>query len=333
MRSRSLFAAVIGVCVASVVIFAQVASKPAEQAASTPAGAASQPASAPVLLATVGVLQITDTDVDRMLPSPPPPNTPKDQIDAYRNEVRNQLIFQELMQRLAASKNIVCTPEDVKAQKEKFAARFAEVAQKNNMSVNAVMAANGITEGTIRMNVLGNKLLSEYVSEPKVAALVKANPAYFDGTVVAAEDLLVPCDLFASTVEQKSALDKIRKIEADIKAARITFEEAAKTVAPQKDKSPRPTGRMAPLRFAETDPQISQALFAMKVGEISKIVRDNAGFHILKVTGRLDGMGEGADLKQFADPQQIAQQCLQSNLQAEIFEQILTTCPLIFPGK
>ena len=100
-------------------------------------------------------------------------------------------------------------------------------AAKNRMTQAQFMAANGLTGKTIRYQARLRTFLKQIGTDEKATAFVRANPRYFDGSKVQASHILVAVGPTASTEKHKAALTKIRKIEADIKAGKITFEKAA----------------------------------------------------------------------------------------------------------
>jgi len=290
----------------------------------------SRPTSAPVLLATVGDKKITSEAVEKIL-AKAPAEVPAEQLTGYRENLLKQetkrRIFEELIRSYAAAKKITCSEEEFKAEK----AKIAEYAKDGNMTADQMMAEQNITVDMIRDQVVRTKLLDQACSKEKVDSFVKAHPSYFDGTTVGASHILVKCDPIASTSEQKAALEKIEKIAADVKAGKAKFEDAARQFSdcPSKDSG----GWLKPFQFGAMDPAFSQTAFELKIGEFSGIVRSQFGYHLIKVTGRLEGLGKPVKDAKEEGPEESARQCLQSALVSEIVAQAVTTCPIVIEKR
>ncbi len=75
---------------------------------------------------------------------------------------------------------------------------------------------------------------------------------------------------------------KIKEILADIKAGKISFEDAAKanSSCPSGEKG----GALGEFGRGQMVPEFEQAAFAMNVGEISEPVKTQFGYHLIKLT-------------------------------------------------
>ena len=77
---------------------------------------------------------------------------------------------------------------------------------------------------------------------------------------------------------------KIKEILADIKAGKISFEDAAKanSSCPSGEKG----GALGEFGRGQMVPEFEQAAFAMNVGEISEPVKTQFGYHLIKLTNK-----------------------------------------------
>ena len=128
--------------------------------------------------------------------------------------------------------------------------------------------------------------------------------------------------MVAFHADQAKAKAKIDGIAADIKAGKITFEDAAKKYSdcPSKEKG----GDLGDFTFEKMDPPFAKASFAMKVGETSPIIRSSFGFHLIKLTGREQGKdapGQGAE--------SIVFHVLDSQIKMGFVEMGLKDCPIV----
>ena len=286
--------------------------------ADKPAPAATtQPAAAPKVLASVGDAKITSDQVERYLVDVPP-NVPPEARVGMRKRIMDTLIFMELVHVYAANLKIECPPEDL----TKLKADVAAAAANRKMPVETFMKEMGLTEDRLRDQVVFKKHADNTTSKEKVAAFIKGNTSYFNGTKVQASHVLIKCEPLASTKEQKAAIAKLEKIAADIQAGTTTFEAAAKahSACPSGAKG----GDLGEFTFDRMVPPFSLTAFEMKVGELSPVVRTRFGFHLIKVTKNTPGTDAATPRATM-----VAEQALGSVLQNEVFAQALTTCPIV----
>jgi parvulin-like peptidyl-prolyl isomerase len=299
------------------------AAAPTTQPAAAPAAA---PTTQPAVVATVGAVQITSDRIDRPLKSLPP-EFPPERIGEVRAKVLDDIIVAELIHAFLEAKKV---PFDQK-QYDEFKGKLAEVAKERGVPIEQFMSMAGLTEQRVRDQTRLKVLAEKETSKEKVDAFIKANPTCFNGTKVQASHILVSCTPTASTKEQKAALAKIEKVAADIKAGTITFEKAAEANSdcPSKAKG-GDLGEFDLIGDPEQgamDPQFCIKAFSLKIGQTSDVIRTQFGFHIIKLTKRTEGSA-----KPGPESEETARNCLISSLQNEVFNQALTTCPIVITG-
>jgi peptidyl-prolyl cis-trans isomerase C len=300
---------------------ATAASAPATQPAAAPAASAQAPAPAPTtrptVAATVGAVQITSDRIDGPLKALPA-EFPAERIGAMRAKILDDVIIAELIHAYLEAKQVPFDQKEYDALKGKL----AEMAKERGVAMDQLMSMAGLTEQRLRDQTRLKALADKETSKEKVDAFIKANPTCFNGTKVTASHILVACTPTASTKDQKAAVAKLEKVAADVKAGTITFEKAAEANSdcPSKAKG----GDLGEFDFGSMVPTFAMKAFGMKVGETSGIIRTQFGFHIIKVTKRTD-----AKDKPGAESEETAKNCMIASLQGEVFNQALTTCPIV----
>jgi peptidyl-prolyl cis-trans isomerase C len=246
-------------------------------------------------------------------------------VNALPGRIRSQMIFQALLRNFIRNQKIQASDADLAEVKQ----RLANAAKAQGITVQAMMKRAGITDAALVDEARIGKFRQETLAPEKIALVIKDNPSYFNGTKVQASHILITCEPTASTAKQKAIVTKLEKIAADIKAGKTTFGEAAKKFSscPSKAKG----GDLGEFTFDKMVPTFSVAAFALKPGELSGIVHTAFGFHIIKVTKRVEG-------KDKVDPKlkknkKLAEAILLSNMNGKIVAQALSNCPIVVMDK
>lgn len=263
-----------------------------------------QPAPAAVA-ATVGGAKIMVADIEAVL-ADAPADMPKERLAMVRQRVLDQMIQAELIK--AHLKTLPAAPEQLAAMKKEM----TEGLKAYGMTVEQFMAARGITEEMLADQAKLKKVQEAALSDEKVAAVVKAKPvACFDGTEVQASHILLMCPLYATEVEAAAVKARLEAIAKEVKDGKVTFADAAKkdSACPSSEKG----GDLGAFTYGKMVPAFAEVAFAMKVDEVSGVVRTSFGFHLIKVTKRTAGSGKNGD-----DASEIAKAVLASQIQDEI---------------
>lgn len=303
---RALFPAVILVALVSGSILS------AQTAATQPASApASQPGK---VLATVGNYAITSAMVDDIIArigrTDLPPNA--------REQLVGQLMFLRLEDLFMDAQKIQATDADLEEARKEIAA----VAATQNLTADQFLEKKGLSQADFKRRVRERRMFKDALSDEKVSEFQKAHPDYFNGTKVEASHILLRCPMLGDTDEQKKTLAKIEGLAADIKAGKITFEDAAKANSdcPSKAKG----GSLGEFSYGDMVPEFAAVAFAAKIGDVTPVVRSKFGYHIIKVTGRKDATEAAEPIRS----KQVAQSSLMAELQNKIFAQTLADQPL-----
>lgn len=272
----------------------------------------SQPHMSNPTLATVGNTKITRSMLeDRVgrLPS----NLSTEQRAEARTKLLQEMMFGILVKEYLRANNVRHTDEDlaeVQRQREQMARQ------------NPTVRKNPMKKEDVETWARSLHLQRETASEENLDALVKDHPDYFDGTKVCASHILISCSPLASTREQKAAKTRLKRLQTDIQAGQITFADAARaySACPSKNKG----GSLGEFSFGDMVPPFARAAFDTKVSDVSDIVRTEFGFHLIRVTARSEGTG-----KPNPRARDQAKRLLLAELQNRIFDQSLTTVPIV----
>ncbi len=289
--------------------------------AQVPAAPATQPAApAPdpkTVLATVGDSDITAGQVEDALNICK--DVPADKKAEARKEILGNLVREAALSKYLQKEKAQCTPaEEAAFAKEKI----GPSAEQAGVPLAQFIKERGLTNEFIHNRTCLGKIMDQACSKEKAEAFVKDNPNYFNGTQVRASHILIMCPEFASTQVQQDALKKLEQLGVDIKAGKISFEDAAKKVSecPSKEKG----GDLDFFTYEKMVPSFAVAAFAAKKGDITSVVRSKFGFHLIKVTDRKDGKDQPSP-----DAAMIARGSLQNNVVDKIMNLALTDCKIV----
>ena len=277
------------------------------------------PASKPALAATVGSAEITTGRIDQIFSKQTvPPDAKPEDIKRFKQMLLSRLVGSELLHAYLEANKVVCPPEDV--DKIKKEVEKAAVARK--MSMEDLMAAAGLTMSGLEDAAKQQKLMAAATSDAQADAYIKTHPAYFNGTKVQASHILIACSPLGSTEEQKAAIKKLEGIAEDIKSNKVTFAAAATlhSSCPSKAKG----GDLGEFGFESMVPPFAKAAFDTPVGSLTGVVRTQFGFHLIKVTEKKEGKDTPG-----ADARTVAKNAIQSDIENQVFDQALTSCPIV----
>lgn len=170
-------------------------------------------------------------------------------------------------------------PEDYEAT----AASFLEMV-KNEEASNAYMEQNGISEEALKEFYISqfysvaffNALRAEMpeITDEEVAAYYTDNPDQFVIDEVTASHILVE--------DENLATELIAELKAGADFAELAKEHSI-------DGSAADGGSLGTFGRGAMVPEFETAAFALEVGEISDVVQSQFGYHIIKVTDKMQG--------------------------------------------
>ena len=233
------------------------------------------------ILASVNGVNITDRDLNRVIAQYPQESRGYLTSEEGRKQLLNEVVYFELMYHKGKEMNFEELPE-YKAQLE-------------------AMSKSLLSQITIQ------KLISDVkVSEDEVMEAYENNKdSYMQPPMVSAKHILVDTE------------EKANDIYNDVLSGSISFEDAAKQYSscPSKEQG----GNLGQFSRGMMVPEFENAAFSMKVGEISKPVKTQFGWHLIKLEGKSEAIENSFEEVRGQVTQQLMQQ-KQSELIAGIIE-------------
>ena len=255
-------------------------------AADPPATAPAAAPSAHRVLAVAGGTEVTSEQLNDTMSRIPnlQAMSAQDRQNAEQFYLRG-LIAQVTIHKLLEKEKVQCSEAEVAA----FAKQsFGQAAEKAGVTVDQFIKDSRIPQSDIIDRAGLNKIMMEASTREKVAAFIKSNPDYFNGTKVRASHILIKCEPMDSTESQLAARKKLEDIAAKIQAGKISFEDAAKANS-EDDHSRNDGGDLKEFTFSKMVPGFAMAAFKLKKGETGPIVHTEFGFHLIKVADRVQG--------------------------------------------
>lgn len=152
------------------------------------------------------------------------------------------------------------------------------------------------------------------VSEDEVKKTFTASPEKYSAKeAVQASHILLKVEPDASAKDEEATKKKIEEIYAKASAPNADFAALAKQYS--QDGSAAGGGDLGFIEPGRTVPAFEKAAFALKPGEVSKPVRSEFGYHIIKVTQR-----RSAEKPDFVKAKPLIEQELQLRKRAQLVE-------------
>ncbi len=254
---------------------------------------AGKPTTADYIVAIVNSEPITHTEVDKRVArifDTAGRNTRLPPADELRRQVLDALINERIQMQAAKAMGMTVADADVDAA-------IANIAAQNNLSLGELqsrMKADGLDYERYR-NSLREQILLERVREREVNGRIRITDDEIDRVraeaAAAGRDvdlnlahLLLLMPEGASSAEQQRLAQKAADLQARA-AQGANFGDLVKQNSD--DKSTRDNGGIFGMRPASKLPELfTDAVKDLKVGQVSRVLRSNAGFHILKLIER-----------------------------------------------
>mgnify|MGYP001589970601 CR=1 FL=1 len=237
------------------------------------------------VVATVNGENISQKDVDQML-SRFGKQIPEEQIPAITRQILDGLITEKLIIQFIRDSKIEASQADIEAELNKLREDVKSNPSLKGQTLEQVLETHGDSIENIKKNVTMSlsleKHLGKDIDDKKIKAYFDENKVAYDGSEVRASHILVDTREMKTDAELAQALEKIKKIKAEVDSGK-DFAEVARQYSdcPSKDKG-------GDLSFFKRKGQMVEpfaaAAFALKVGQLSDPVKTPFGYHIIKVT-------------------------------------------------
>jgi peptidyl-prolyl cis-trans isomerase C len=209
--------------------------------------------------------------------------------EQLKDEILESLINLRLLYQHSQAKGIRVDDDEVESY---YQARVAQYPSKRHYE-NSIKAA-GLTNADIKLRIrrtLGaQKFVEEHVApkatvtDAEVKAYYEANPNEFEHDVlVHAAHILIKVSPWADKETRRKAKEKLVNIRTQIQAG-ADFAEMAKKYSEGPSKTNG--GDLGYFGYAQMAPTFETAAFALRPGEISKVVTTQFGYHLIKVYDR-----------------------------------------------
>lgn len=270
------------------------------------------------VLATVNGENICQKDADQIL-SRVGNQIPEDQIPAVTKQILDGLITQKLIMQYIKDSKIEVTDAEIETELNKVREDIKGNPDLKDQTLEQVLESHGSSVDTLKNDIVISlsleKCIGKEVDDDKVKAYFDQNKAAYDGSEVKASHILIDTRKAGSDPEMTQALEKIKKVKAELESGK-DFAEVAKQYSdcPSKEKG-------GDLGFFKRKGQMVEpfaaAAFSLKVGQLSDPVKTQFGYHIIKVTE----IKKGSDVN-FEEKKQAVKQSMMEEKARSLIKQI-----------
>jgi peptidyl-prolyl cis-trans isomerase C len=240
--------------------------------------------------ATVNGEPIPIAEVEALLKGRGPLPTPPTELQRKQMQIEalgmliDDLVMQQFLRKHAP-----------KVDPAEFGKRLAELQdglKKQNKTLQDFCKETGQTEIQVRTNLANMLQWAAYVKDKVADSDVKhyydENKDFFDQVTVRASHIVIRVPANAPEGERQSALARLQALKQEIVSGKLDFSDAAK----KHSQCPSAPGGgdigYFPRKWVVEEP-FARAAFALKVGDVSDVVRTDYGLHLIKTTDRKPG--------------------------------------------
>ncbi len=210
---------------------------------------------------------------------------------AVQIEVINRLATKVLLKQFVEGQNIGVSDGAVQGELEKIKYFLRSNPNDSEKSLGEILETQGSNigelEGEIRRTLALSKYLDQRVGDDEKSSYFESNISVFNGEKVKASHILIDTTKLKTAAELENAKQKIEEVKKEIDNGADFAETARKySTCPSAEKG----GDIGFFqRKGSLVEEFAEAAFSMKVGEISEPVKTQFGYHIIKVTGKVEG--------------------------------------------
>lgn len=221
----------------------------------------------------------------------------EEQMDVLEQQLVDQLIARELVLQDGEARGIAPSEEDIQAELDDIRAQFPDddafetALEQQNLTLEEIernIAEQIIIEEIIESDVLTNA----EVDEAEAREFYEDNPEFFETPDQVRASHILILTQGASDDERAEARETIETVLSELDAGE-SFEALAREYS--QDGTAEQGGDLGFFGQGQMVPEFEQAAFDLEVGETSGIVETQFGYHIVRVTDRMEAGTQSFD--------------------------------------
>ena len=224
---------------------------------------------------------------------------------AVQIDVISRLAMKVLLNQFIEGQNIVVSDGEMQGRLEQIKYYLRSNPNDSEKSLGEILETQGSNigelEGEIRRTLALNKYLDQRVGDDEKSSYFESNIGVFNGEKVKLSHILIDTTKLKTDAELKTAKQKIEEVKKEIDNGADFAETAEKYSTCSSAKDGGDVGFYK--KSGSLVEELGEVAFSMKVGEISEPVKTQFGYHIIKVTGKVEGKdvsyGDVADIVDF----------------------------------
>jgi len=210
---------------------------------------------------------------------------------AVQIDVISRLAMKVLLNQFVEGQNIVVSDGEMQGRLEQIKYFLRSNPNDSEKSLGEILETQGSNigelEGEIRRTLALNKYLDQRVGDDEKSSYFESNIGVFNGEKVKLSHILIDTTKLKTDAELKTAKQKIEEVKKEIDNGADFAETAEKYSTCSSAKDGGDVGFYE--KSGSLVEELDEVAFSMKVGEISEPVKTQFGYHIIKVTGKVEG--------------------------------------------
>ncbi len=210
---------------------------------------------------------------------------------AVQIDVISRLAMKVLLNQFIEGQNIVVSDGEMQGRLEQIKYFLRSNPNDSEKSLGEILETQGSNigelEGEIRRTLALNKYLDQRVGDDEKSSYFESNIGVFNGEKVKLSHILIDTTKLKTDAELKTAKQKIEEVKKEIDNGADFAETAEKYSTCSSAKDGGDVGFYK--KSGSLVEELDEVAFSMKVGEISEPVKTQFGYHIIKVTGKVEG--------------------------------------------
>ena len=224
---------------------------------------------------------------------------------AVQIDVISRLAMKVLLKQFIEGQDIVVSDGELQGRLEQIKYFLRSNPNDSEKSLGEILETQGSNigelEGEIRRTLALSKYLDQRVGDDEKSSYFESNIGVFNGEKVKLSHILIDTTKLKTDAELKTAKQKIEEAKKEIDNGADFAETAEKYSTCSSAKDGGDVGFYE--KSGSLVEELDEVAFSMKVGEISEPVKTQFGYHIIKVTGKVEGKdvsyGDVADIVDF----------------------------------